>query len=141
MIVVRSFVGAMLGIALIGCTQSPPEYLEPPAAAPVVASPPVAADSEREAPGALPDGAVRIDPLPSCEPGQVTTLYWTDEAVAQGPIRFWIEGDPPALFAESASAGSKQTGAWAQHGQRVFVTDAFGNTLARLVVESERMCD
>ncbi|MFN3730477.1 MAG: hypothetical protein ACK4XJ_12330 [Fimbriimonadaceae bacterium] len=138
---IRSFVGAMMGIAFIGCTQSPPEYLDPPAAAPVVASPQVMADSEGEGPGALPDGAVRIDPLPNCEPGQVTTLHWTDEAVAQGPIRFWIEGDPPALFAESGSVGSKQTGAWAHPGQRFRVTDASGRTLARLVVESEIACD
>lgn len=141
MIVVRSFVGAMLGIALIGCTQSPPEYLEPPAAAPVVASPQVAADSQGAARGALPDGAVRIDPLPNCEAGQVTTLHWTEAAVAAGPIRFWIDGEPPALFAESASAGSKQTGAWAHQGQRFLVTDASGRTLAHLVVESEIACD
>jgi hypothetical protein len=138
MTVVRPLAAAWMGLVLVGCTQSPPDYFEPPTAAPAT---PVAPAADEAVVRPLPDGAVRIDPLPSCEPGQVTTLYWTDEAVAQGPIRFWIDGDPPALFAESASAGTKQTGAWAQHGQRFFVTDVSGNTLARLVVESEATCD
>lgn len=138
MTVVRPLIAALIGLALAACTQSPPDYLEPPTAAPAT---PVAPAADEAVVRPLPDGAIRIDPLPSCEPGQVTTLHWTDEAVARGPIRFWIEGDPPALFAESASAGSKQTGAWAQNGQRFLVTDLSGRKLARLVVESETTCD
>ena len=138
MTVVRPLVATWMGLVLVACTQSPPDYLEPPSAA---LATPVAPAADEAVVRPLPDGAVRIDPLPSCEPGQVTTLHWTEAAVAQGSIQFWIEGDPPALFAESASAGSKHTGAWAHHGQRFFVTDAYGNTVARLVVESETTCD
>lgn len=140
MTVIRPLVAALIGLGLAACTQSPPEYLEPAATAEATATPTAPSEGDAEA-ASLPEGAVRVDPVPNCEPGQVTTLHWTEAAVAQGPIRFWIDGDPPALFAESASAGTKQTGAWAQHGQRFFVTDASGNTVARLVVESETTCD
>ncbi len=138
----RPFAAVALGIALVACTQSPPDYLESPTTGPVggavTHSPP---EGDEAAVIPLPEGAVRIDPLATCEAGQVTTVHWTDAAVANGPIKFWIEGDPPALFAESASAGSKQTGAWAQIGQVFRVTDASGRTLARVVVEADARCD
>lgn len=138
----RTMAVVVAGLALLGCSETPPAYLEtPPEPRPPMLAPAAGTDAGDAPKPMLPDGAIRIDPLPSCEAGQVTTLHWSDAAVASGPIRFWIEGDPPALFAESASAGSKQTGPWASPGQRFLVTDAAGRTLVRLVVEAEVPCE
>jgi len=132
---------------LSGCVQDPPEYLDSPESA-EVADPVTDAAAELSAPAVdasaealLPPEAFRIDPLKSCDAGQVTTLHWTDAAVAFGPIRIWADGDPPGLFAESASAGSKTTGAWVSPGARFWITDSADRILAQREVESEIPCD
>lgn len=135
---------------LSGCVQDPPEppnspeSLEPPVVADPVTD--VVAESSTPAVDAsaealLPPEAFRIDPLKSCDAGQVTTLHWTDAAVAFGHIRIWADGNPPGLFAKSASAGSKTTGAWVSPGARFWITDSADRILARREVESEIPCD
>jgi len=132
---------------LSGCVQEPPEPMDStesaeladPVTDEVAESSAPALDASAEA--LLPPDAFRIDPLKSCEAGQVTTLHWTDAAVASGHIRIWADGNPPGLFAESASAGSQTTGAWVSPGARFWITDSADRILAQREVESEIPCD
>jgi len=142
MIVLRVLATAIAGLVLGACAESPPAYLDPPASTqPALQAPTVPVDTGAESSPAWAEGAIRIDPLASCHAGQVTTIHWTEAAVANGPIQLWIEDDPPGMFAKIGAAGSKQTGEWASPGQRFFVTDLSGRVLARLVVEAEVPCD
>lgn len=134
---------AIFLLLLLGCEQAPPDYLEPPAttASAAMPIPEVAADvADAASPRSIPTDALRVDPLPHCGGRQVTTVRWADAAVATGAIRIWVDGTPPGLFAESAEAGSKSTGAWASPGMAFLVTDTDGRLLAKLTVISEGAC-
>lgn len=79
-------------------------------------------------------GLMWLEPLATCEKGQVSTLHWERELLAQGPveIRFGEAPDGP-LFGRVGSGGEKATGAWLKPGAVFVARSDDGTELARAV--------
>lgn len=114
------------------------EQADPAAVAPFA---PAARDAELTA-LATPDEPVTgdatlwLDPLASCEGGQVSTLHLSDALLAKGPVevRFGELADGP-LFAQVGEPGSKQTGPWLAPGAVFIARLGDGTEVARAVAK------
>jgi hypothetical protein len=109
--------------------QPPFPYDQAPAAveAPAVAeAPPVAQ--------VVPTGRLWLDPLPTCDELQVSTLRWDAELLSKGVVelRFGEALDGP-LFGRVGEAGEKVTGAWLAPGAVFVARLEDGTELARAV--------
>lgn len=75
-----------------------------------------------------------------CKDRQVVTLRWNTALVADGPVALLVDTPRRPLFATVASAGAKDTGAWAHRGMAFIAVAADGTTVARAVVEGPDGC-
>ncbi len=73
-----------------------------------------------------------IDPLASCEPGQVATVRWTAALVAGGTVRIFAGEAPDAtVFVETGIEGTKETGPWIAPGNVLVARTVDGKILDR----------
>jgi hypothetical protein len=118
----------LAALALCGCRQDPPPTLDgstihvPSSAAP---EPPRFA----------------VTAVAHCKDRQVVTLRWNAALVADGPLDLRVDNPRRPLFATVASAGAKDTGAWAHRGMAFIAVAPDGTTVARAVVEGPDGCD
>lgn len=96
--------------------------------------PPLSDDVEESASASTQRASLRIEPLASCEAGQVSTLQWGAQLLAQGPVEIRIgeeiDGD---LFARAGAPGNKQTGPWLAIGTVFIARTADGTEVGRAV--------
>lgn len=129
-------------LALAACSQEAQPTNAAPAAAEAAEATPPAASAEVTDSAPVAAAMIWADPLPTCEGKQITTVYWSKEALAAGPVRIEIgEGTEPGLFASVGAEGSKATGPWAAPGI-VFVVRAAsdGAERGRVVLAGPGVC-
>lgn len=118
----------LVALALFGCRQDPPPTLDgstihvPSSAAP-------------ERPRLV------VTAVADCEERQVVSLRWNAALVADGPVDLLVDHPRRPLFATVASAGTKDTGAWAHRGMAFLAVAPDGTTIARAAVEGPDGCD
>jgi hypothetical protein len=118
----------LVALALSGCRQDPPPTLDG-------STTHVTSSAPSEPP------RLAVSAVDHCEDRQVVTLRWNAALVADGPLDLRVDNPSRPLFATVASAGTKDTGAWAQRGMAFIAVDADGSVVARAVVEGPDGCD
>lgn len=128
-----------LATAVAGCTRAPaPDDMTNPAGGSETAA--AAAEAATAPIAEFGETLLWADPLPTCEEQQITTVHWSEEAVAKGPASIELGDNNPGVFARIGEAGEKVTGPWASPGGVVVLRGDDGQARARLLFKGPEDC-